>query len=410
MAIEELDVALEELELRVERLRNLYEQYFMGIEKIPPAVLHKEVDRRIQALRKQQIRNTAKRFKLQSIIQRLNTFQMQWQRILREIDAGTYKRHVLRAERSVGNVEVMLTAHERAQLGRVEEEREAAEAAASEVSQRARDATRQAEEALSAALQRPATEDPFAELREGFEAEPPTTPLGATLQLGAGLGLSGKLGGGLFGGKPGATARAVPPPLPKKPTAQAAPGAAAGAQPQRAAPPPLPQKPSAEAGTPAAPKGPPPLPQKGAKPPPLPAKATAPAQPPAAAAVAPTPAAHPVSNREPPRPSIRPVSNREPPRPSGSRPPVAARPAPAAAARPDAGAPSSLQPDRVRQLHAKFVASRSQTQESGDVSVEGLSRKLEATAAKLREVHKGRQIDFDVVVRDGKTVLKPIIR
>jgi len=64
----------------------------------------------------------------------------------------------------------------------------------------------------------------------------------------------------------------------------------------------------------------------------------------------------------------------------------------------------------VRQLHAKFVASRSQTQESGDVSVEGLSRKLEATAAKLREVHKGRQIDFDVVVRDGKTVLKPIIR
>ena len=30
----ELDTALEELETRLERLRALYEQYFMGIEKI----------------------------------------------------------------------------------------------------------------------------------------------------------------------------------------------------------------------------------------------------------------------------------------------------------------------------------------------------------------------------------------
>ena len=96
----ELDTAIDELETRVERLRSLYEQFFMGIEKIAPAVAHKDVTRRIEILRREQIRNTAKRFRLQMIIQRHNTFQQYWQRVLREIENGTYKRHVLRAERS----------------------------------------------------------------------------------------------------------------------------------------------------------------------------------------------------------------------------------------------------------------------------------------------------------------------
>ena len=81
----ELDVALEELETRLERLRALYEQYFMGIERIEPAIARKDVDRRIYVLRREKIRNTAKRFKLQTIIQRYNTFQQYWQRICREI-------------------------------------------------------------------------------------------------------------------------------------------------------------------------------------------------------------------------------------------------------------------------------------------------------------------------------------
>ena len=36
---------VDELDLRVERLRVLYDQYFMGIEKIPPEVLKKDVER-----------------------------------------------------------------------------------------------------------------------------------------------------------------------------------------------------------------------------------------------------------------------------------------------------------------------------------------------------------------------------
>ena len=80
---EEIDIELQELEARLERLRALYEQYFIGIEKMEPLVPRQDVDRRIYALRKAQIRNTAKRFKLQTIISRYNTFQQYWLRICR---------------------------------------------------------------------------------------------------------------------------------------------------------------------------------------------------------------------------------------------------------------------------------------------------------------------------------------
>jgi hypothetical protein len=111
----ELDSVLEDLETRVERLRSLYEQYFLGIEKIPPHVAQKDVDRRLYALRREQIRNTARRFKLQTIIQRYNTFQQYWMRIMREIENGTYRRHVLRAEQTLG-VTNLLTPAERKRL------------------------------------------------------------------------------------------------------------------------------------------------------------------------------------------------------------------------------------------------------------------------------------------------------
>ena len=61
----EIEKLVGELEIAVDRLRSLYEQYFMGIEKLEPAVPRKDVDRRIHVLRKEQIRNTALRFRFQ---------------------------------------------------------------------------------------------------------------------------------------------------------------------------------------------------------------------------------------------------------------------------------------------------------------------------------------------------------
>jgi hypothetical protein len=94
-----LELQIGELDVAIDRLRSLYDQYFMGIERIEPAVPRKDVERKIHVLRKEQIRNTALRFRFQMILQRYNTFQSHWQRICREIENGTYKRHVYRVDR-----------------------------------------------------------------------------------------------------------------------------------------------------------------------------------------------------------------------------------------------------------------------------------------------------------------------
>ncbi len=102
MTPSEIEELINELETRVDRLRALYEQYFMGIEKMEPQVPRKDVERRIQLIRREQIRNTALRFRFQMILQRYNTYQTYWLRICREIEEGTYKRDVLRAKAKFG--------------------------------------------------------------------------------------------------------------------------------------------------------------------------------------------------------------------------------------------------------------------------------------------------------------------
>jgi hypothetical protein len=94
-----LEQQIGDLDVAIDRLRSLYDQYFMGIERIEPAVPRKDVERKIYSLRKEQIRNTALRFRFQMILQRYSTFQSHWQRICREIENGTYKRQLYRAER-----------------------------------------------------------------------------------------------------------------------------------------------------------------------------------------------------------------------------------------------------------------------------------------------------------------------
>lgn len=102
MEFKEVEQALEELESRIERLKALYEQYFMGIEKLEPLVPRKDVDRRVQILRREQVRNTAQRFKFQTLVQRYNSFQQYWARVAREIENGTYHRDVARAAARFG--------------------------------------------------------------------------------------------------------------------------------------------------------------------------------------------------------------------------------------------------------------------------------------------------------------------
>jgi len=99
----EQEIAIGELEERVDRLRVLYDQYFLGFEKLEPTVPRKDVERRFAILRKEQIRNTALRFRFNVVTQKYNTYGMYWLRICRQIEEGTYKRHVRRAKARFGD-------------------------------------------------------------------------------------------------------------------------------------------------------------------------------------------------------------------------------------------------------------------------------------------------------------------
>ncbi len=43
------------------------------------------------------------------------------------------------------------------------------------------------------------------------------------------------------------------------------------------------------------------------------------------------------------------------------------------------------------------------------ITYESLSRSLRESSEKLREKH-GKNVDFEVIVKDGKTILKPILK
>lgn len=66
--------------------------------------------------------------------------------------------------------------------------------------------------------------------------------------------------------------------------------------------------------------------------------------------------------------------------------------------------------DRIRELHRKLSEAKRQNQETGRVSLDSLARSLRETENKLRAQHKNRKIDFEVVIRDGKAIVKPTVR
>jgi uncharacterized C2H2 Zn-finger protein len=101
------DEELTILENKVKQLKLEYEQYFSGTRPREPQILRNEVQKTIIRHMNETIRNTAHRFRFNSINQRFQAFKRQWDAILRQIDAGTYKRHVFKAdlhdrERGVG--------------------------------------------------------------------------------------------------------------------------------------------------------------------------------------------------------------------------------------------------------------------------------------------------------------------
>lgn len=498
---------LGELEDKIDRLRALYEQYFMGIERLEPMTPRKEVDRRIYTLRKEPMRNTALRFRFNTLCQRFNTMQQHWGRITREIENGTYKRDIARAAARFG-VEEALTAvgKKRAKsLAKVlEAQRDAqggapaGEAARREQERSQRKASDEYEAVSDADLvgddddapTPPPLNRPPLPLPTSFDtsrfAPPPADPV-QLARYGFGAGGGGPPEGQAAQAQPGqaqpgqaqaaqaqpaqaqpaqahassgqvsprppqevAVARAPEPPAEEAPVSRKATGGLRLGGGRRAADPDaarrrleeLAEKIGAHA---AAETPPPPAAAPRARFDPADVMAS-----PVPASVAPPPLARPAAA---PAPRDRPPTGDAPPsaRPLGLRPPSAARPsspsleaeaaraatlgnapvgpsaasfpappAPTAAARAEAkrdaasdraGRREDLAEPRVREIYKEFVEAKRRSNEStASITYDKLADSLRKQVDKLKKEHTDRNIDFAVVTKDGKTMIKPIIK
>ena len=98
-APDSLAARLEELERVVERVRLHYETYFLGMERRSPEQDRLDLQRRINEARRTPTSNTAVKFRLDTLVQKFTVLSAYWNRTMREIEAGTYRRDVAKAAR-----------------------------------------------------------------------------------------------------------------------------------------------------------------------------------------------------------------------------------------------------------------------------------------------------------------------
>jgi hypothetical protein len=89
----------------IQDLHVLYEKYFIGIDRKPPEQERKQISSKARELRNASIRNTALKFKINTLFAKLISFERMWDRTLREIEEGTYKRDVFKAKLRQGDRE-----------------------------------------------------------------------------------------------------------------------------------------------------------------------------------------------------------------------------------------------------------------------------------------------------------------
>ena len=89
---------MDELDEGLTNLQVLYEKYFLGIDRRAPEQERKKISTRLHELRSAMIRNTALKFRVQTLFAKLISFERMWDRTLREIEDGTYKRDVFKAK------------------------------------------------------------------------------------------------------------------------------------------------------------------------------------------------------------------------------------------------------------------------------------------------------------------------
>ncbi|RJO65491.1 MAG: hypothetical protein C4523_15935 [Myxococcales bacterium] len=94
--------------------------------------------------------------------------------------------------------------------------------------------------------------------------------------------------------------------------------------------------------------------------------------------------------------------------PDHARPPATPRPETPAPAK---AANEAIDARAVERIYGEYVAARRQNNEPvNGIKRETIARQLAAQAAKLREKYKSAEVDFKVVTKDGKVVLRPVVK
>jgi hypothetical protein len=87
---------IQQLEARLNELRVAYEKYFAGVEKLEPIRLRNEVQKIVRRTGTFFITNTGLKFKRDSLIAQFNTLTQYWNRVLKQIEDGTYQRDIFK--------------------------------------------------------------------------------------------------------------------------------------------------------------------------------------------------------------------------------------------------------------------------------------------------------------------------
>lgn len=89
---------LDALDKRLSDLKITYDKYFLGMERFEPIQAREDVGRMIIELSGRFIRNTGAKFRRDSLKSKFLSYSRYWDRILKQIEEGTYKGHKVKAE------------------------------------------------------------------------------------------------------------------------------------------------------------------------------------------------------------------------------------------------------------------------------------------------------------------------
>ncbi|XXF78552.1 hypothetical protein P2318_01985 [Myxococcaceae bacterium GXIMD 01537] len=353
------EAALQEcaaIEEELAALKVAFEHYFVGQERQPPMRAYEDLKKRLQKLKASNPRNTAVKFRVQSVNSKFLTYDRLWTRTLQEIENGTYKRDVLKARRRSKNSNE------------------------ARPKQAAQDLTEELSDDDLEDLQpvRPVNE-PRVPSRPEPASPPPAPAIAAVVPPMA-----------------PAVAAVVPPVAPAGP----------GTVPFRGMPtitPPLAPASAPARGMPTVSPAVPPMPPTGGTPPRgLPT--ISPPLPPV------TPPPPPGAVARPPAPPLAPAARATPPPPP--RPPAAATPPPppGAAQRPQSGSASAaLSDDKLRAVYDAYVTAKRRCQEdTSKMSYESVASTLRKQVPELLKQANATAVEFKVVIKDGKAVLKAV--